>query len=119
MKHIFETIIAGLMGLTALCLGPINAGSAESTPVYSVVLEITGSGDSWDYAVIDEQAERLYLAQGGVTALDLKTNKLTTDLVGGQATHSLTVLGDGLVAVDDSADRSVKVFDGVSGRIVA
>jgi hypothetical protein len=119
MKHMFETTTAGLMGLTALCLGPINAGSAESTPAYSVVSEIPGAGDSWDYAVIDEQAERLYLAQEGVTALDLKTNKLTTDLLAGKTTHGLTVLGDGLVAVDDSADRTVKVFEGVSGKIVA
>jgi DNA-binding beta-propeller fold protein YncE len=119
MKHLFETTTAGLMGLTALCLGPINAGSAESTPPYSVVSEIPGAGDSWDYAVIDEQGERLYLAQGGVTALDLKTNKLTTGLLAGKTTHGLTVLGDGLVAVDDSADRTVKVFEGVSGKIVA
>src|SRR5258706_12469610 len=105
MKHTRATTSASLIGLITLCLGAINAGSAESTPAYSVVSEIPGSGDSWDYAVIDEQAERLYLAQGGVTALDLKTNKLTTDLVAGKTAHSLTGLGDGLVAVDDSADR--------------
>jgi hypothetical protein len=119
MKHTCATTSASLLGLIVLCLGPINAGSAESTPAYSVVSEIPGSGDSWDYAVIDEQGERLYLAQGGVTALDLKTNKLTTDLLVGKSTHALTVLGGGLVAVDDSADRTVKVFEGVSGKIVA
>jgi hypothetical protein len=96
----------------------MNAGGAESTPAYSVVAKIPGAGGSWDYAVIDEQGERLYLAQGGVTALDLKTNKLTTGLVAGKVTHGVTVLGNGLVAVDDSADKTVKVFDGVSGTIV-
>jgi len=97
----------------------MNAGGAESTPVYSVAAEIPGAGGSWDYAVIDEQLGRLYLAQGGVTALDLKTNKLTTALIVGKVTHGLAVVGDGLVAVDDSADKTVKVFDGVSGKIAA
>jgi len=97
----------------------MNTSGAESTSVYSIVAEIPGAGGAWDYAVIDVPAERLYLAQGGVTALDLKTNKLTTTLVAGKETHGVTVLGEGLVAVDDSASKTVKVFDGASDKIVA
>ncbi|KLU24470.1 hypothetical protein EOS_20025 [Caballeronia mineralivorans PML1(12)] len=96
-----------------------NIAVAQARPTYSVTAQIAGSGGSWDYATIDEDAGRLYLAQRGVTALDLKTGRLNTGLLAAGVTHGVAVLGDGKVAVADSKSESVKIFEGVSGKILA
>jgi DNA-binding beta-propeller fold protein YncE len=105
------------LAVTAACAGAIAATPAA--PMYRIVDRIPGTGKAWDYAVIDEGAQRLYLAQQGVTAVDLKTNKLTTGLVPGKVTHGVTPLGDGRVAVDDSATKTVTIFNGATGEVVA
>ena len=94
-------------------------GADSSTPAYSVVQRISGTGRSWDYAVVDEQAQRLYLAQQGVTSLDLKTDKLTSGLVSAKSTHGLALLAEGKVAVDDSATKTVTIFDGATGKVLS
>lgn len=111
--------IVNAIGLAvASALVPAAAATA-ATPGYTIVDRIPGTGRGWDYAIIDGSAARLYLAQRGVTALDLKTNKLTTGLVAGKTTHGLAALGDGRVAVDDSASKTVTVFKGATGEVVA
>ena len=75
-----------------------NAGATEPTG-YSITGHVPGSGGAWDYAVVDEHSRRLFLAQAGVTALDLVTNTVTTGLVAGKMTHALAPLGDGTLAV--------------------
>ncbi len=92
-------------------------GSAAETFGYSITGHIAGTGGSWDYAVIDPDGARLYLAQAGVTAVDLKTNAITTRFVAAAVTHGLALLGDGTVAVDDSQNKTVTLFDGITGRI--
>jgi DNA-binding beta-propeller fold protein YncE len=54
-----------------------------------------------------------------VTALDLKTGILTTGLLAGGVTHGVVPLGGGKVAVADSEAKTVKVFDGTSGKVLA
>ena len=88
-------------------------GSAAETFGYSITGHIAGTGGSWDYAVIDPDGARLYLAQAGVTAVDLKTNAITTRFVAAAVTHGLALLGDGTVAVDDSQNKTVTLFDGI------
>ena len=110
-------------GAAVAVMSPAGSGDVPSgdsaTPVYSVVQRVPGTGRSWDYAVVDEQAQRLYLAQQGVTSLDLKTGELTTGLVSAKSTHGLALLGDGKVAVDDSATRTVTIFDGATGKVLS
>jgi DNA-binding beta-propeller fold protein YncE len=96
-----------------------SAAFAQATPTYSVVAQIPGSGGAWDYATIDEDTGRLYLAQRGVTVLDLKSNDLTTGLLAGGVTHGVIPLGAGKVAVTDSESKTVKLFDGASGKVLA
>jgi DNA-binding beta-propeller fold protein YncE len=93
--------------------------SAADAAAYSIIAHIPGSGGAWDYAVVDAHSGRLFLAQGGVTALDLKTNTVTTGLVPGKMTHGLASLGDGTLAVDDSQSKVITIFDGASGKILS
>jgi hypothetical protein len=94
-------------------------GSAAEPNGYSMSGRVPASGGAWDYAVVDEHSGGLFLAQAGVTALDLKTNKVTTGLVAGKMTHGLAALGDGTLAVDDSQSKVITIFDGASGRILS
>jgi DNA-binding beta-propeller fold protein YncE len=95
-----------------------DVGAAEAGD-YSIVAHVPGSGGAWDYAVVDARSGRLFLAQGGVTAVDLETNVVTTALVPGKMTHGLAPLGDGTVAVDDSQNKVITIFDGASGKILS
>src|SRR5258708_34701360 len=80
---------------------PGDGGAAEVTG-YSIAAHLPGSGGAWDYAVVDEHSGRLFLAQAGVTALDLKPNAITTGVVAGQKTQALAALCDGASRVDDN-----------------
>src|SRR5229473_6454714 len=111
--------MASALVLASTVISPFGAVAAPSPPTYSVTSRISGTGKAWDYAVIDETSGRFYLAQQGITALDLKTATLTTGLVSGKMTHGVAVLGDGTLAVDDAATKTVTVFNGADGRIVA
>jgi DNA-binding beta-propeller fold protein YncE len=92
---------------------------ASETGAYSLVGHIEGSGGAWDYAVIDARSGRLFLAQSGVTAVDLKTSAVTAGFVAGRMTHGLALLGDGTIAVDDSQNKTITIFDAASGKIVS
>lgn len=107
-----------LMACTCATTALRPAGGAAAEPAgYSITGRIAGTGGSWDYAVIDPDGARLYLAQAGVTAVDLGTNTITTGLVAAPVTHGLAPLGNGIIAVDDSRNKTVILFDGITGRI--
>jgi len=107
-----------LIALAAAAAWPSGSSATEPTG-YSMIAHVPGSGGAWDYAVVDQHSGRLFLAQAGVTAVDLKTNTVTTGLVAGKITHGLVPLGDGTLAVDDSQTKVITIFDGASGRIVS
>jgi DNA-binding beta-propeller fold protein YncE len=97
---------------------PLDSRATQAAG-YSITGHLPGSGGAWDYAVVDAPSGRLFLAQGGVTAVDLKTHTVTTGLVPGKMTHGLASLGDGTLAVDDSQNKVITIFDGVSGKILS
>ena len=111
----------------AVCLFCLTACSAalsasKSPPLvahYAITDRIAGSGTDWDYLSVDPAARRLYIAQQGVAALDLTTHQLTTQLVSGQLTHGVLPIGDGIVAVDDSAVGTLTLFEGATGKVRA
>jgi DNA-binding beta-propeller fold protein YncE len=107
-------LMASACTATALCQA---GGTTAETAGYSITGHIAGTGGSWDYAVIDPDGARLYLAQAGVTAVDLGTNAITTGLVAAAVTHGLASVGGGILAVDDSQSKTVTLFDGITGRI--
>jgi DNA-binding beta-propeller fold protein YncE len=104
--------------LISTMLSPIVRAAAEISS-YSITAHLSGTGGSWDYAVIDPKSARLYLAQAGVTALDLHTNTVTSGLVSAKISHGIAVLGDGSVAVDDSQTKVITVFEGQTGKVLS
>jgi DNA-binding beta-propeller fold protein YncE len=107
-----STLACGL----AWSLSAVGAGNSVS---YSVVGRIQGTGKSWDYAVVDEMAQRFYVAQQGVTALDLGSGTLTTSLLSAKRTHGLAVLGDGRIAVDEADAKNILIFNGLDGTLLS
>jgi DNA-binding beta-propeller fold protein YncE len=108
-----------LLMVAALSMAEAAAPAREDAQEYVLSAKIPGAGGAWDYAVVDDYNSRMYLAQEGVTALGLKSGELTHGLVKGGMTHGLAALGDGSVAVDDAATRTITVFNGATGQVVA
>jgi DNA-binding beta-propeller fold protein YncE len=106
------------VGYAAAAAWPLDSSAAEAAG-YSITGHLPGSGGAWDYAVVDAHSGRLFLAQAGVTAVDLKTHTVTTGLVSGKMTHGLASLGGGTLAVDDSQNKVITIFDGASGKILS
>src|SRR6202035_4616444 len=113
--------------LATLCLtAPYGRGSELQSGKYQMVASIPGgSADGvWDYATVDAAARRLYLAQDGVTVLDLDTGKVTPHFATGKlfqglmpTHHVLPVNGGKALAVTDVATNSVDFFDPQTGKI--
>src|SRR5260370_15469821 len=97
------------VGYAAAAAWPLVSSAAEAAG-YSITGHVPGSGGAWDYAVVDAHSGRLFLAQAGVTAVDLKTNTVTTGLVPGKMTPWLAPPVDGILAVHDSPDQSINIF---------
>ena len=104
--------------LVAVALASVVAGAPPHTQEYVFSTRTPGGGGAWDYAIVDPHDSRLYLAQGGVTALDLESGAITTALVKGKMTHGVAALGDGSVAVDDAATKTITIFKGSTGEVL-
>lgn len=120
-----------IIGVITLLLNA--TASAAGTPVtqYAIVGRIPGPPDvvAWDYATIDSRAGRLYVAtlrsrsatgfRGGITAVDLRSGKVTASLVKDAMPHEVVILNSGVAAAADAANNSVLFFNKITGRIVA
>jgi DNA-binding beta-propeller fold protein YncE len=113
--------------LSAFCsTAALSRGSDLQSGPYQIAAPVPGgSADGiWDYATVDAAARRLYLAQDGVTVLDLDTGKVTPHFVTGKlfqglmpTHHVLPVNGGKALAVTDVATNSVDFFDPQTGKI--
>jgi DNA-binding beta-propeller fold protein YncE len=105
-----------------ILLSLAGTGIAFGTPVerphFAVIGAIPANAGLWDYAAVDPESRRLYLADGGVLALDLATRQVTPRLVRGNLTHGIVPLGHDIVAVADGTHREVVLFEGKTGRIL-
>jgi DNA-binding beta-propeller fold protein YncE len=112
-----------------LCSTIVDSRSSElQRGPYQRVTSVPGGGADgvWDYATVDSAARRLYLAQDGVTVLDLDTGKVTPHFVSGKSFHGLVpthhvlpVNGGKALAVSDVATNSVDFFDPQTGKILS
>lgn len=107
-----------LLVLTCFSGTGIVVARPADRPRFTVIGTIPATAGLWDYAAVDPQSHRLYLADAGVLALDLATRKVTTQLVRGRLTHGIVPLGHDIVAVADGAHRQVVIFEGRTGRIL-
>jgi len=96
----------------------------QTVAPYKIIAPIPGGGADglWDYATIDVDARRLYLAQEGVTVLDLDSGKVTPHFVKGRTFQGLgmshqvlPINGGTTLAVTDAGTNSVDFFDPRSG----
>ena len=119
LKPTLSIPLGALMSSVAF-LVPSNA-IAE----YAIVDRIPGPSVAlWDYAAIDADARRLFLAtgyspNGGVTVLDLDSRQVTPKLLAGQMTHGFSVLGAGTAVVADGAQNAVRFFEERTGKSLA
>lgn len=100
---------------------------SDSTTPYSVIATIAGRGTGgiWDYATYDRWTDRIYLAQSGVTVLDLRSRTVIPEFVEAVdtaavvPTHSIVPLDRGReIAVSDSSSDSVRFFSARSGKLI-
>jgi hypothetical protein len=103
-----------------------RAWAATAKPNYSIVERIAGplGVTGWDYATVDERAQRLFLATsyasgGGVTVLDLKTGKAGANSVAAKIPHGFASLSDGTVAISDGGQSAVLFFDVGTGKVIS
>jgi DNA-binding beta-propeller fold protein YncE len=133
----YENSTGRRSGLTSIaCLGVLSLfcsiaadgrDSETHDGPYQMVASVPGGAADgvWDYASVDNAARRLYLAQDGVTVLDLDTGKVTPHFAIGKPFHGmvpthqvLPVNGGKVLAVSDVATNSVDFFDPQTGRIL-
>lgn len=121
-------IFCAAMAAASSTLAAHSRQAGSDHGLYRIVAPVPGgSADGvWDYATIDDAARRLYLAQNGVTVLDLDTAKITPHFVTGRlfqglvpVHHVLPVNGGKSVAVTVVATNSVDFFDPQTGKVFA
>ncbi len=109
--------IACLILIACGGIGTALGNSVGRTP-FAVIGAIPATAGLWDYAAVDPESRRLYLADSGVLALDLVTRNVTPQLVRGNLTHGIVPLGHGIVAVADGTHHQVTIFAAQTGRIL-
>ena len=119
-----------IVGVIALVLN--GAASATYMPAthYAIVGRIKGPPDvvAWDYATIDSHMGRLFVATlessssrsyaGEITTFELRSGKVTGNLVKDAMPHKVVILDHGMAAVADAATHSVLFFKEKTGRIL-
>lgn len=101
--------------LTSLAL-PALAQSAPVSPSYSVTGSIAGPDGSWDYARVDPDARRLYVARAdAVTAVDLASGTALPSWGKLARGHAVVPLPGHHLLVTSGNDNSVRFFDDQTG----
>lgn len=96
---------------------PVTAATIAGDAPRSIA--VPGDG-GWDYARVDEKADRLYIAHGDTVAvIDLASGRALKPLGPVARAHAVVPLLNGEVAVTSGDDDSVRFFDPASGRQMA
>src|SRR5882757_716146 len=79
---------------------PATAGEPETQ--YKISGSIAGPDSRWDLLSVDAVRHRLYMARvGGVTSIDLRTNRVTPTLVPAPLSHGVVPIGEtGLIVAN-------------------
>jgi DNA-binding beta-propeller fold protein YncE len=113
-----QCLLVLLLQIAATALS--NAATATpGSPGYAIVRHIKAPGaDVWDYAAVDPETRRLYLAQSGVLALDLETGQ-SVRLAQAPMIHGVIPIGRGRLAIADSTANAVVVLASATGTEIA
>ncbi|MDO7842900.1 YncE family protein [Sphingomonas immobilis] len=107
-----------LIALLAAVAGPAIAVPAAS-PSYAVTARIAGPDGSWDYAKVDPETHRLFIARSGsVTVIDLAGGGISSwgEIARG---HAVVPLPGNRLLVTSGNDGTVRFLDTTTGRQIA
>ena len=108
-----------LLVLASVAL-PALAAAGPAAPVYSVTGSIAGPDGSWDYARVDADAHRLYVARAGsVTAVDLGPGGKVASWGEIARGHAAVPLPGNRLLVTSGNDGTVRFFDTTNGGQIA
>jgi DNA-binding beta-propeller fold protein YncE len=106
--------------VAAIGLTSATGAADRAPPNLSVAATIPGPDGNWDYAAIDTDARRLYVAHGdAVIAVDIDTGVLNPRLIGGDHLHAVLPLPGGRVLSTNGGADNATLFEGATGREVA
>ncbi len=112
MRLSFLTLLA--------CVAPCAMAAASAAPSYSVVGSIAGPDGPWDYARVDAESHRLYVARSAsVTVADLGPDGKVTSWGELARGHAVLPLPGNRLLVTSGNDATVRFFDTISGRQIA
>ena len=96
-----------------------SAPALAEAPRFAVADRIAGPDGGWDFAAIDPQENRLFVARAhGVTAVDLATKKVTDLLVEGAGVHGVLPLPNAPLAISTNGkSESATLVNKASGKI--
>ena len=110
-------LITTLVSLLASA-APVLAESASSGG-YAVVARIPGADGGWDFASVDAQSRRIFIARSdGVMSVDLATQKVTDILVEGAGVHGVLPLPGSSFAISTNGQSAkATLFETSTGKI--
>ena len=114
-------VFAVLFGAIALCaLSEGVAARASKPPQYSIIGAVSGPDGGWDYATVDPDARRLYVArQHGIAVLDLAARAWLPSLAPDLRGSGLAVVSDGSrVLASDSRTMQLALLNALTGSVV-
>ena len=113
MKAILGAVVASLLSSAAL--------AAPKVPAYEIVDRIAGADGGWDLLSVDPVSERLYIARSnGVMAIDLKTSKVSPDIVPSNRGHdAMSIPGTPNVISTNGGANTATLFNGLTGEVIA
>ena len=105
--------------IAATILSSLPAIAAEP-PRLAVITTIPGPDGGWDYAAVDADSRRLFVARGdGVMAVDIDSSKVTAKLVDGKRLHAVLPLADGRALSTNGGDNTATLFEMATGKVIA
>ncbi len=107
--------------LAVLQLYP-QAHAANTDPVtaLAVIGAIAGPDGGWDYASVDADARKLYVAHGdAVMAIDLDSGKVEPKSMEGKGLHAVLPLPHGRLLTTNGGNNTATLFDSATGNIIA
>jgi DNA-binding beta-propeller fold protein YncE len=85
-----------------------------------IIGRVAGADGPWDYATVDSEAHRLYVARGdGVMSVNLLSGAVTPTLVPGIRVHGVLPLPGGLAVSTNGGTDDVTLFKTSDGAILA
>ena len=108
-----------LLALAAIAFA--TSFDAVAASAMTISRRIPGPDGGWDYASVDSEGHRLFVARGeGVQTIDLTTGVVTPMFVPGQRVHAALIMsGTGMGLSTNGTTNTATIFDAATGAIKA